>query len=171
MKRKLAVPIWSFGILGLVMLLPLSAAFAQLPDVTTGTCSVPRMSYVTSSATATTPISPTFVDLRDMFVGFEIAEDQSAEGQCVKIEFSFVLSAPSPGGIEINALFDASPGLTVPDGIQMPPGLSVGYHSFTFIVPVETGLGPGGHQVEIQVRGNGGGTLATRKRSLVVHHN
>jgi hypothetical protein len=93
------------------------------------------------------------------------------EGQCVRSEFSVVIGAPAADNIEIRALFDDNPAVTAPDSVEILPWLPIGYRVFTFIVPIESGLGPGGHNVQIQVRGKHAGSLVTLKRSLIVYHN
>lgn len=161
-----------FGValaVAVTMILSLSTAFAQLPAVTSGTCNVTKMSYVTSRDSAETSISSTFVDLPDMVLFFDVAE-----GQCVKIEFSTLFGPETVGNIEIRAQFDQIPEastVTVPDQVQITAA-PVGYHIFTFIVPIESGLGPGNHNVRIQIRGSDtGSVVATKKRSLTVLHN
>jgi len=158
-----------FGGLVLIIVTSLhfSAAFAQLPEVTMGTCNVTKISYVTSSASTTTRITTNFVTLPDMRIYFDVTE-----GQCVRSEFSVVLGGPAADNIQIRALFDDNPAVTAPDSVEILPWLPIGYRVFTFIVPIESGLGPGGnHNVQIQVRGNHGGSLVTLKRSLIVYHN
>src|SRR5260370_28971325 len=84
----------------IVTSLHLSSAFAQLPQVTTGTCNVTRMSYVTSNARTSTPIITNIVNLPDMLVHFDVAE-----GQCLNIEFSLTLAALAMDNIQLRALF------------------------------------------------------------------
>jgi len=124
------------------------------------------MSYVTSSATDVTPITSSFVDLPDMQLGFTVDE-----GQCVKIEFSVLLAGPPSSKIEIRALFDSNPGVTLPEGIEVSPTVEPQYYVFSFLVPVESGLGPGGHNVDMQIRANTVGSVVTKNRSLTVLHN
>ena len=143
-----------------------SVTWAQLPPVTNGTCNVNQMTYLTSSQSVKTPITQTFVNLADL----HDVNVYLTEGQCVKIELSLVFSTTGPGEIELQAMFDDSPDIVVPSSIRVLGGIPA-YRTFTFVVPVETGLGPGGHHIDIQVRGNSCGSLVTTKRMLTILHN
>ena len=153
-------------LLVLQAVLPIRAA-AQLPPVTTGTCSITKMSYVTSRDTASTSTSSTaFTALPDMHVYFDVAE-----GQCVKIEFSMVLSSQTPQFLDVRVLFDAITEPVAPASIRVAAIPFSQYQVFTFLVPIESGLGPGNHNVQIEVKSSAGGPISTSKRKLTVLHN
>jgi hypothetical protein len=81
-----------------------------------------------------------------MLVGFEVAE-----GQAIKVDFSASLSTQSEYPLQIRMLFDENPSLLIaPARITILPKEKLTHYSATFLLPVENGLGPGGHNVRIQ---------------------
>ena len=106
-----------------------------------------------------------------MLVFFDVAA-----GECVTIEFSLAVSAPSTKGLFIRAVFDENPDLIMlPQQVQIqtvPDSTSKGiYESVSFVLAVENGLGPSGHNVTIQWKGENAATVRSSKRTLIVRHN
>jgi hypothetical protein len=133
----------------------------------TGSFDATRISYAAGDGIVKSFVAQAYTDVPDMLVWFEVAE-----GQAVKVDFSASLSTQSEDPLQIRMVFDENPSLLIaPARITILPKEKLTHYSATFLLPVENGLGPGGHNVRIQWRSQIGRSLVSAHRTLVVQHN
>jgi hypothetical protein len=142
-----------------------SNAWAQ--TTVTGSFDTNRISYAAGDETVKSLVAQAYTDVPDMLVWFEVAE-----GQAVKVDFSASISAQSEDPLLVRMVFDENPSLLiVPAKITIRPKEKLTHYTATFLLPVENGLGPGGHNVRIQWRSSDGRSVVSAHRTLVVQHN
>ena len=146
------------------------ATLAQA-QVYTGSCYLPSVTYTASPGAVISEVSTSYSEVPDMVEGFDVSI-----GECVTIEFSLEVSGPVVKDLFIRAVFDENTDLVMlPQQVRLQAVPDTGsrgvYYQVQFILAVENGLGPGGHNVKIQWKGASGGKVFSRKRTLVVHHN
>jgi hypothetical protein len=142
-----------------------SNAWAQ--TTVTGSFDANKISYVAADATVKSFVGQTYADVPDMVVYFEVTE-----GQAVKVDFSASIAAQSEGPLLLTMVFDENPSLLIaPTTITIRPKDKLAHYTVTFLLPLENGLGPGGHNVRIQWRSSDGESVVSAHRTLVVQHN
>jgi hypothetical protein len=135
--------------------------------VYTGTCDVSQISYTATNAVSTTVLSTTFTYVPNTVVNFTVGV-----GECLKIEFSTSIVSPPKQPLIFRALFDTSASVVVvPGQIRLNPASQDSHFTASFILPLEDGLGPGGHNVKIQWQSPQSGAVVASGTSVIVHHN
>jgi hypothetical protein len=143
-----------------------SSASAQSAALT-GSFDANRISYVAADETAKSLVTRAYADVPDMVVFFEVAQ-----GQAVKVDFSASIAAQSGDPLSLRMVFDENPSLLIaPAKVTIRPTAELMHYSAAFLLPVENGLGPGGHNVRIQWRSSDGSRVVSTHRTLVVQHN
>jgi len=133
----------------------------------TGSFDANRISYVAADATVKSLVAQTYTDVPDMVVYFEVAG-----GQAVKVDFSASIAAQSEDPLLLRMVFDENPSLLIaPTKITIRPKEKLMHYTATFLLPLENGLGPGGHNVRIQWRSSDGRSVVSAHRTLAVQHN
>jgi len=142
-----------------------SNAWAQ--TTVTGSFDANRISYVAADATVKSFVGQAYADVPDMVVYFEVTE-----GQAVKVDFSASIAAQSEDPLLVRMVFDENHSLLIaPTKITIRPKDKLTHYTVTFLLPLENGLGPGGHNVRIQWRSSDGESVVSAHRTLVVQHN
>ena len=142
-----------------------SNAWAQ--TTVTGSFDANRISYVAADGTVKSFVGQAYADVPDMVVYFEVTENQA-----VKVDFSASIAAQSEDPLLVRMVFDENPSLLIaPTKITIRPKDKLTHYTVTFLLPLENGLGPGGHNVRIQWRSSDGESVVSAHRTLVVQHN
>jgi hypothetical protein len=135
--------------------------------VFTGSFDANRISYVAADEPTKSLVTKAYTDVPDMVVFFEVAQ-----GQAVEVNFSASVAAQSENPVLLRMVFDENPSLIImPATITIRPKTKLTHYSSTFLLPLENGLGPGGHNVRIQWRTPDGGSVVSAHSTLVVRHN
>jgi hypothetical protein len=133
----------------------------------TGSFDASKISYVAADATLKSFVGQAYADVPDMVVYFDVAE-----GQAVKVDFSASIASQAEDPLLLRMVFDENPSLLIaPSKITIRPKDRLNHYSVTFLLPLENGLGPGGHNVRIQWRSSDGESVVSAHRTLVVQHN
>ena len=143
-----------------------SNALAQSTAVT-GTFDANKISYIAADEAAKSLVTQNYADVPDMLVGFEVTQ-----GQAVKVDFSAAIAGQDENPLTLRMVFDENPSLLIePAKVTLRPTTKSTLFSATFLLPLENGLGPGGHQVRIQWRAQNTSQVVSTHRLLVVQHN
>lgn len=143
-----------------------SSALAQSPAVT-GTFDADKISYTAADEAAKSLVTQGYADVPNMVVWFEVTQ-----GQAVKVDFSAAIAAQDGNPLTLRMVFDENPSLLIePAKVTLIPTTKSKFVSLTFLLPVENGLGPGGHNVRIQWRAQNMSQVVSTHRTLVVQHN
>jgi hypothetical protein len=141
------------------------SALAQSTAVT-GTFDANKISYVAADDAAKSVVTQSYADVPDMLVWFEVTQ-----GQAVKVDFSAAMAGQG-NALTLRMVFDENPGLLIePAKVTLQPTGKLELFSATFLLPLENGLEPGGHNVRIQWRTQNTSQVVSTHRTLVVQHN
>ena len=131
---------------------------------------ISKIDFATGEDIGHTTTSTTFVDVPGMSVDFTIGGQVRS---CLKIEYSAVAFAPDDELMFVRALLDGAVAGS-PSEVQLSGdddedvnGHWARSHAFNFAF---ANVAPGAHTIEIQWRSEFGGTVATHRRSVFVHH-
>jgi hypothetical protein len=130
------------------------------------------MVYRTMDLVSSVTVGPGYSDVPDAVLGFQMTK---AYPNCLRFEYSAYFYAPTIPVIFLRLVFDDIPDLLVPREVyfqpNMPGGALARHHAWTFIIPFETGLDAGGHNVKVQWRAPLGGTVSIHKQILIAYPN
>ena len=139
---------------------------AQSP-VFTGTCDINQISYTATDSSSDTAVSRTFSDVPHTISNFVVNV-----GGCARIDFSASIASESQEPLIFRVLLDQNTGVEiVPGEIRFDPASGDRHFSASFILPLEDGLGAGGHNVRIQWRSPEPRTVRISQTSVVTYHN
>lgn len=162
MNSKLKVQL-AVSIIGVVIG---TNALAQSTAVT-GTFDANKLSYVAAHDAAKSLVTQSYADVPDMLVWFDVTQ-----GQAVKVDFSAAIAGQDENALTLRMVFDENPGLLMePAKVTFHPTSKLDLFSATFLLPLENGLGPGGHNVRIQWRAQSTSQVVSTHRTLIVQHN
>jgi hypothetical protein len=133
----------------------------------TGTFDANKISYVAADDAAKSLVTQSYSDVPDMLVWFEVIQ-----GQAVKVDFSAAIAGQNENALTLRMVFDENPGLVIePAKVTLRPTSKLDLFCATFLLPLENGLGPGGHNVRIHWRAQSTSQVVSTHRTLVVQHN